>query len=618
MISIGLLLVVLPQLNLADYIQSTITSKFIVFAYSCVALFEVFLIMFFTSLFKEFQVTKLDIAILLLFGYISINRYFIQPNFGFSLRYIELIGLGIIYFIIRTFSLKTYLWLLLAVIISGIAQSIHGNLQLLGYLSSNHSGFKITGSFFNPGPYAGFLATVWPIALGMYLFRKKIIVKINASITKSSTKTRKIIKYIFEYIPLLGLISVIIVIPATRSRGAWLAVLLSSLVLLEFKYSFIRNTFKKINRAQRTALFLATLIFLFAGLFGIYHLKKGSSDGRLFIWKVTTEIVKDFPATGVGFDDFKTHYMNYQAGYFKKHGETIDALVADNTNYAFNEWLQFITENGFIGLLLLVIVLFVLFKIKAADENRFFFLIVKATFLGIGVFALVSYPMQILPIKIILVMLLALLGSLDREKYRVLNFNNRPKYTLWAFKVFVFVLGFTGIYSGYSYTKKLDNSFKQWKKASITYQYGDYIGAVEEYVKAYPTLNKNGDFLMNYGKTLSMNKQNEKAIQILEKSKQYLNTTIIETALGDAYKNIKDYSKAEIAYKHAANMIPIRFYPLYLQAKLYEESGENEKAIAISKTILKKNIKVPSTAIKEIKIEVNKILSNYNQKKNNE
>lgn len=30
---------------------------------------------------------------------------------------------------------------------------------------------KWTGSFFNPGPYAGFLVSVWPATLGMYLFK---------------------------------------------------------------------------------------------------------------------------------------------------------------------------------------------------------------------------------------------------------------------------------------------------------------------------------------------------------------------------------------------------------------------------------------------------------------
>jgi tetratricopeptide (TPR) repeat protein len=115
---------------------------------------------------------------------------------------------------------------------------------------------------------------------------------------------------------------------------------------------------------------------------------------------------------------------------------------------------------------------------------------------------------------------------------------------------------------------------------------------------------------MNYGKALSIYKQDEKAVNILLEAKKYLNTTIIETALGDAYRNLKQYDKAETAYKHAANMIPIRFYPLYLLAKLYEESEQKEKAIAMAKKILEKEVKIPSTAIKEIKQEMKNIITN--------
>ena len=57
-------------------------------------------------------------------------------------------------------------------------------------------------------------------------------------------------------------------------------------------------------------------------------------------------------------------------------------------------------------------------------------------------------------------------------------------------------------------------------------------------------------------------------------------------------------------------MIPVRFYPLYLQAKLHEESGNKKKAVAMAKAILNKNIKVPSTAIREIKAEMEEIIKN--------
>lgn len=614
-IVICLLLAGLPQINISDYVQPTITSKFVIFVYSCIVIVGVWVLLFAFSKPKAINISKLDIALFLLLSYIIINRYFIQNNFGFSIRYLELLGLSFIYIILRNLSIKSYAWFLLVIVISGIIQAVYGNLQLFDYYPSNHSGFKMTGSFFNPGPYAGFLTAVYPIALGMYLFKEKITKQVQSQLKSKLKIINTITAYIFEYIPLIGLVSIILVIPALRTRAAWIAVLLSSVILIEFRYHFIKKGLKQITHTKKIALIVLSISILSVGLFGIYHFKKGSSDGRLFIWKVSTEIIKNNPVFGVGFDRFKAYYMNYQADYFAKHGETTEALVADNTYYAFNDWLQFVTENGLIGFLMLFIVLFVLFRIKVSNKNNHFFLLIKGTILAIGIFALFSYPMQILPIKLILVILLAFLGNLDKKKFSILKFDNTAKpYASWVFKIAVFTVILLGLSKAIIYTQYLDKGFKTWKNAMSIYQYGDYMGAINKYKNAYSILKKNGDFLMNYGKALSMNKQNLEAIQILEEAKQQLNTTIIETALGDSYKALEQNKKAEKAYQHAANMIPSRFYPNYLLAKLYEESGQNNKAYLKAKEILNKDIKIPSTAIKEIKIEMDKLLDKLHNK----
>lgn len=609
LLAIVVLLIILPSITFQDYPQPTVVSKFVVFSFGCLIILCGFSTRFIFSELKTIRISKLDIALLLLIFYITINRYISQSNYGFSIRYMELLGLGVIYIVLRTFSIKAYLWIFLAIVISGIVQAIYGNLQLLGYYPSNHSGFNITGSFFNPGPYAGFIAVVYSISLGMNLFKDNIIQQIYTSIKITSKYLRISIKFIFEYIPLTGVICTMLVIPATRSRAAWLAVLLSSLIIIEYRYGFVKKLFKKIKGVKKTIAIAVILLIFFAGLLGIYHFKKGSSDGRLFIWKVTTGIVKDFPITGIGFDRFKAHYMDYQANYFKQNGETSEALVADNTYYAFNEWLQFAAENGIIGILLLVLLLYAIYNIKTKQEHIHLSILIKGGILAIGIFALFSYPMQILPIKLVLAVILAISANIDLDRFSLFKIKDNTKpYTKWSYKIIVLAFGAFIITKGILYAKTLDQAYKGWKGALNIYQYGDYQDSTEEYSKVYPSLSKEGDFLMNYGKALAMAGQNKKAIQVLEEAKHYINSTIIETALGDANKAIKNYDKAEKAYQHAANMIPIRFYPLYLQAKLFTEAGEKEKANDMARTILKKEIKIPSTAIKEIQSEMKKII----------
>ncbi len=601
-----LVIVVLPHININGYPQSTVTSKFIVFSYACIVLLGLSAASLITSKQSNISLSKLDMALFILVVYITINRYLLQTTYGFSIRYMELLGLSVLYILIRSFNKKNIYWLLLLVIISGIIQAVYGNLQLLGYYPSNHSGFKLTGSFFNPGPYAGFLAAVFPIVLGVYLFKESIVEYITNNAEGKHFLFNYITKYVFEYVPLSGIISIVLVLPAAQSRASWLAVLLSSMVLLELKYGIIKRLFLRLDILKKTIIVICTLIIIGVSLFGIYHFKKGSSDGRLFIWKVSTEIIEDKPAFGVGFDRFKAHYMNYQANHFVELEETQDALVADNSYYAFNEFVQFIVENGVVGFVLLIIALYFIFKIASIKKYKNLSFIIKIGLFAIGVFSCFSYPMEILPTKLILVILLAIMATLDSHKVNILQVLKKSK--LLVLKTFLITGTLILITISIKHINSLDKSFKSWEFALNSYQYGDYEGALKEYEKAYPDFKSNGGFLMNYGKALSIYKQDKKAVQVLKQAKKHLNTTIIETALGDAYKSLEQYEKAEKAYKHAADMIPARFYPLYLLAKLYESSGEKEKAITMAKIILNKEIKIPSTAIKEMKEEMKNII----------
>ena len=60
----------------------------------------------------------------------------------------------------------------LFILVGGI-EAIWGLGQLYGVVLSYHSQFLLTGSFYNPGPYSGFLATIFPIAFCEWLRRRK-------------------------------------------------------------------------------------------------------------------------------------------------------------------------------------------------------------------------------------------------------------------------------------------------------------------------------------------------------------------------------------------------------------------------------------------------------------
>lgn len=608
LLTLFLLFLYLPSINQTDYVNSTITSKTVFFLYALIVTLSCWVLQMVVNKNKQraVKISMLDVLLALLLVFICVNRYVLQSNYGFSIRFIELLALSFLYVVLRNLSVKHFIWVLLAVVLSGVIQAVYGNLQLLGYYQSNHSGFKMTGSFFNPGPFAGFLTAVWPITFGGYLYREQILKQFLYVNRSSSLRLNMLIKDTFEYTLLLAAIAILLVVPASQSRASWLAIAITTVILLELRYYYLKKLFTKISSFKKVLLSIGLLMVLGLSLFGVYHFKKRSSDGRLFIWKVSSEIIKENPMVGAGFDRFKVHYMDAQANYFAEHDETAEAMVADNSYYAFNEFVQFVVENGLVGFLSLIVLIVQLFKTKAAHGNIYISNILKACLLAISAFACFSYPMQILPIKIIGVTALAMLASMD------VNFNciKIPRNTtvLRVAKVSFVLIAILGVTKVGGYASTLSEGFKTWQFALSPYY--NYDDVLKEYEAAYPLFKGDGDFLMNYGKTLCLAERHAEAITILNQAQTHLNTTIIQTALGDAYKGKKQYKKAEIAYMQAYNMIPSRFYPLYLLAKLYDECGNKVMAVKMANNLINKEVKVPSTAIKEMKVEMKVIVNN--------
>jgi O-antigen polymerase len=591
-----------------------------------------------------------------------------------SLLFLELIGLAILYFILRQQDKQVFVWIFIAIIVGGFIQSIYGNLQLWGYLPSYHGLFKMTGSFFNPGPYAGYLATVFPVSLGFYLFDKSIIVlpyhpfflKWISIVEKTVVQLKgKIFETHFfynnsrgefttvkqvensmhiRYFPmksfaLISLIFMCVVLPASRSRAAWIAILMSALYLFSVKYQFYRRLKLYFNNITKRIVFIGGLLMLMTIFVGaLYFMKKGSADGRLLIWKVSIEMIKDKPILGYGYDGFKANYMDYQAKFFKDNPNSEEMLVAGDSNYAFNEPIQLIVEYGLIGAFPLILVILLIFKrykpedseiiqYEGASNVRSSFQpnqytngkprldwsllhISRAVILSFFVFSLFSYPLQILPIKICLVVALVIATSVlngKRKSVDKLSIINQ-KYLRNVLVSIISVGWFCLLWVSGGRLISIQKAYTHWKNAFDLYNYGIYDECLNDYKKAFPILNANGDFLTNYGKALSMAGKHSEAVLVLKRAALYYPNIVVYTALGDSYKMLKLPNHAEQAYMYAWYMNPSRFYPKYLLVKLYEENGQNEKAKEVANELIEKEIKIESLALKEIIEEMRLII----------
>jgi O-antigen ligase len=582
---------------------------------------------------------------------------------------LEMIGYTVLYFAVRETNKKHHIFILCSLLLGGIAQAAYGNLQLYGIYSSNHGLFKMTGSFFNPGPYAGYLATILPVAIALLLLKyapPSFVQDKNITGEKLPAPNRSHSKYepdshsgsffnlyfkiVNELKYLLGskglyilmltaVVTTLLVLPALKSRAAWLATIASLIyVLMQIKSgNLVNNTFPGLEKWKpkieiwkkhlllKVISIIVLLAILFGGAFALYQMKKGSANGRLLIWKVSSTMIIDKPIFGFGTNGFEKNYMEYQAKYFTNNPTSEEIYVADNSKYAFNEFVRTSTEMGIIGLAILFTLLYFAFfgkNSKLTKSEKTLLISIRAAILSAIVFGMFSYPDSIIPTKVTFILFLALSANYAKESQFSLLTNLRHTTTQQysESKILKFVIRSICattllLITSFVVTKgiKLKSANKIWKQAYITYQMGAYEASVSDYQKVFPILKDNGDFLLNYGKGLSMAEKHKEAIEILEYAKKEYPNTILYTALGDSFKALDKNYEAEQAYLHAWQMIPSRFYPKYLLAKLYNESGETEKAIQVANELLSKEIKIHSTAIEEIKQEMRKIVADLKE-----
>ena len=255
---------------------------------------------------------------------------------------------------------KAVVWTLIAF---GVKEAVLGLLQVYGYEVSNHSLYALTGSFYNPGPYSGFLAMCLPLALDEWLKGERI----------------------WKYVALVALVLMVVVLPSGMSRTAWLAAVVALCYVCGMRYRDRLYRYRKFFWA-------GGLLLIVLGI-GAYHWKKDSADGRLLMWKVSAQAVMEHPWQGVGWENVAGAYGDAQERYFAS-GEATEQEkhVAGAPEYVFNEYLQVGLAWGFPAMFGIMIGVIVCFSWGHGSRQYG----VCGALLSLAVFAFASYPFQFL------------------------------------------------------------------------------------------------------------------------------------------------------------------------------------------------------------------------------
>ncbi len=559
---------------------------------------------------KKWSVSILDVLVLVFIAYCSANH--LARDSGFEIKLYLLLFLGMFYVCLRVFiqTLDAAVWLLPAVIIlAGFSESVTGLMQLYGFLHSNHSLYKITGHFFNPGPFSGFVALTVPLAAYyvVYYWNTARIRNnaIRATCLKNIHWTDKLKQVVrnAENIPLsivvlsvLNLTGALLVIPAAMSRSAWFAITAGVLVVLASRYglSYRATAFFRRNKKRSVLMSIAAIIIAAAAFTGVYNLKRGSADGRLFLWKVASGAIAEKPVFGYGLGNFAGTYGQAQYGYFILGVDEKEAMTADCPAYAFNEFIQIGVEQGIVGLLLFlgIIIIAVASCIRSQGKAG-----VLGAIVAVLVFGFTSYPLSVLPICIAFVTLLPL--SNGENNSFVL-----PKVVFVAISI---ILAGSCIYFT-ARIKPLRQAYRSLRVLTMTAQYNQYDYS-KDFQELISYLNKNYKFMFSYGKALAAQNKFDESSGVLIKGASSSSDPMFYNLIGNNYLALGETEKAEKYYWKAYYTLPNRLYPLYLLTKLYHETGQDEKAKEIAMRLLEKEPKVMSTAVREMKDYARKIMS---------
>lgn len=433
--------------------------------------------------------------------------------------------------------------LILLLSIAVLRETYIGIGQLTGRRLSGNNYFCCTGSFANPGPLGGFLATCGALILHMVMRRK------------------------YGWRALVpSLMCVIVMLPITMSRASWLA-FLSSAAVLTATDRRVADRFKK-HKADRswkcimTALLTITVI---AASVGLYRMKQKSADSRLLMYRMSVHAILDSPLTGHGPGSFAKAYGDAQYEYFARGTFTErERLTADCPEYPFNTLLKVGVEYGIPAMLMLaaIIVMAIISSVRHDRAEGY-------GLLCLSVFAMFSYPQE-LPVFRMLTPLLIAGAACENTVTEVL----RPGRRTIPVKCIILGTAVSGLaYIGLS-ARSHTEACRLWHKYEKHYNSGRYDKSAALYGELSDKLQSEHTFLFQYGRSLLESGRFEEADSVLRCGADLSCDPMFRNLIGRCRQATGRYVEAEECYRRAFLMVPNRIYPLVLSAKLSLEIGD--------------------------------------------
>lgn len=465
----------------------------------------------------------------------------------------------------------------IALVVAGLFEGGYGLCQLAGWAQSSNARYAITGTFFNPGPYGGFMAMCAAAALGL-----------------RDAWNGKRWRAWLEVIALA--LSCLVVI--SMSRGAMLALALTAAILWR-------------KHVKRYWPWIAIAVVAVA--VGLYFVKSGSAHGRLVMAAMSIEAWKSAFWLGHGCGSCLYELSLAEIAYNAAHPGSWVAQSVGVAEYPFCEPLKIAVEYGLVGLLLFAgMVVFSLVSLWRQRSASFYAL------LALVCFSLFSYPFSLWPFTLAFWLLvgqaslpikpkLAKLSQISELRQERQKASHAQKATTVALVL--------ACVAGVALLATLWPSLAERREAEKTYAKFAFVkneALIKDYYALLPKMNDDRRYLFAFGQILRDAGRYNDSNDMLRRCAQVSNDPMALVLIGRNYEDLGAISLAEQAYADAYHMMPNRLYPLYRLMLMHKAQGNEAEARECARQVADFKVRIPSPAISDMKAEAEELLRNHN------
>lgn len=466
----------------------------------------------------------------------------------------------------------------------GAGQLISGN--------GRHHIFVLTGTFQNPGPYSAYLMIAGSIALYRipftiyhlqahfpHLFSGIYHLSLANHWARRFWKNKRmksIVKETVYYSLSVIAFLPLLILPATWSRAAFAGIGVCALWIFKKRY-------------WRFRWYVWGALVAVAVAF--YFIKRGSADGRSLIWMASLTTWMHDMWLGVGVGGFRHACAEGIAEMWNANPDSAKFASAGVTDYSYNAMVKVLVEQGLVGALLwITITLLAMWRLYKLSVSLFMGM------LSLLVFSMFSYPFELLPYRIIAVMVFA--WSESRDKSTLCLHLNKFICTF----VSIIIIAFSWFFK-----TEITERIEQDKDATL------FAGMrnsafLPDYYELLPYETDNPQYLFDFAKTLREETRYEDSNAILRMGTQVSADPMFYIIMGNNYRDEQLYDLAKETYEKAYSIMPNRLYPMYLLMMMYADKGDEALANDIAKRVRHSYVKIESNATKQMQEKADSIL----------